>query len=188
MTIEREFNDAPGHDYIPAGEALYKGWNGDGEKNHKVYDVNYEEGIFVGYRWYEKKNIAPLYAFGHGLSYASCEYSDLAVSKEKFRDSDVLTVRFTLKNTGKRQGLETAQLYVQDVESSVPRPVKELKGLQKVELKPGQSKTVAITLSKDDFSFWNPGTKDWFAEKGKFVIHVGSSSADIRLTKEVELR
>lgn len=188
MTIEREFNDAPGHNYIPAGEPLYTGWNEDGEKNHKVYDVSYDEGIFVGYRWYEKKNITPLYPFGHGISYTSFEYSDLVVSKEKFPDSDELTVQFTLKNVGERQGLETAQLYVQDAESSVPRPAKELKGFQKVDLKPGESKTVTMRLRKEDFSFWNPATKDWFAEKGKFVIHVGPSSANIKLTKEVELQ
>lgn len=188
MTIEREFADAPGHNYIPAGEALYRGWNGDGEKNHRVYDVNYQEGVFVGYRWYATKNIAPLYPFGHGISYTTFEYTNLTVSKEKFRESDVLTVQLRVKNTGKEVGLETVQLYVQDVESSVPRPVKELKGFKKVELKPGQSKTVAIALRKADFSFWNPATKDWFAEKGRFVLHIGSSSDDIRLTKEVELK
>jgi beta-glucosidase len=188
MTIEREFSDAPGHDYLPDGESLYTGWNGDGEKNHPVYNVRYNEGVFVGYRWYEKNKIEPLYHFGHGISYTSFEYSDLDVSKTKFHESDVITVSFKVKNTGKRQGLETAQLYIQDVESTVPRPLKELKGFLKVDVKPGQSKTVTMKLHKENFSFWNPATQGWFVEKGKFVIHVGTSSADIRLRKEIELQ
>ncbi len=187
ITIEREFKDSPGYGYIPEGETLYTGWHNEEEKAHPVYDVHYKEGIFVSYRWYEKKNIEPLYPFGHGLSYTTFEYSDLKVSKEKFIESDVITVSFTVKNVWKNKGLETAQLYVQDVECSVPRPVKELKGFQKVDLEPGQSRTVVICLDKRHFSFWNPQTKCWFAEKGKFIIYIGSSSRYIRLKKEIEL-
>lgn len=187
MTIEREFKDSPGYGYIPEGETLYTGWHNEEEKAHPVYDVHYNEGIFVGYRWYEKKNVEPLYPFGHGLSYTTFEYSDLKVSEEKFDEGDVVTVSLTVKNVGKNKGLEIVQLYVQDVECSVPRPVKELKGFQKVDLEPGQSKTVVISLDKKHFSFWNPETRGWFAEKGKFVIRVGSSSRDIRLKKEIEL-
>jgi beta-glucosidase len=187
MTIEREFKDSPGHGYLPEGEKLYSGWNDTEEKAHPVYDVHYNEGIFVGYRWYEHKDVQPLYPFGHGLSYTAFDYSGIATSKGKFSEDDVITVSCTVKNAGKRKGSETVQLYVQDVESSVPRPVKELKGFQKVELDPGQSTTVQLRLDKKDFSFWNPETKDWYAEKGKFIIHIGSSSKDIRLKKEVEL-
>jgi beta-glucosidase len=158
------------------------------EKDHPVYDVYYTEGIFSGYRWYEKKNIEPLYPFGFGLSYTNFEYSDLTVSKELFTENDVLNVRFKVKNVGKSNGAETAQLYIQDVESSVPRPVKELKGFAKVELASGQSATVTLELSKKDFSFWNPETKGWFAEKGAFIIKVGSSSRDIKLQKQVVLK
>jgi len=96
-------------------------------------------------------------------------------------------ISFTVKNIGKIQGAETAQLYVQDIESTVPRPIKELKGFKKVDLKPGQSKAVVIELKKKDFSFWNPETKDWFFEKGTFIIHVGGSSKDIRLHKQIDL-
>jgi beta-glucosidase len=187
MTIEREFKDSPAFGYVPEGESLYTGWRDAEEKVHPVYDVHYNEGVFVGYRWYEKKNIMPLYSFGHGLSYTAFEYIGLKISKEKFHQTDEIIVTFTVKNTGRRQGLETAQLYVQDIESSVPRPLKELKGFKKVSLKPGESKNVSLKLHKADFSFWNPETKGWFAEKGKFVIHVGSSSSDIRLQKEIEL-
>jgi beta-glucosidase len=187
ITIEKEFEDSPGFGYLPQGESLYSGWNDKEEKTHPVYDIRYNEGIFVGYRWYEHKNIRPLYPFGHGLSYTSFEYSNITVSHEKFHEDDVLTVACTVKNVGTRKGSETVQLYIQDEEASVPRPVKELKGFQKVELDPGQSREIQLQLNRDDFAFWNPQTRDWYAEKGKFIIHIGASSRDIRLRKQVEL-
>jgi beta-glucosidase len=188
ITIEKEFKDSPGFGYVPKGEDLYTGWSDKEERAHPVFDINYTEGIFVGYRWYEKKNIEPLYPFGHGLSYAQFEYTNIRVSKEVFGENDQITVSFKIKNIGKGQGLETAQVYVQDDDCSVPRPVKELKGFRKVDLKQGQSKTVSLTFDKKDFSFWNPQTKDWFAEKGRFTLLIGSSSKDVRLTKSVELK
>jgi beta-glucosidase len=149
--------------------------------------VHYDEGVFVGYRWYEHKKIKPLYPFGFGLSYTEFEYTDLKVSSEKFRENDSVIVSFNVKNIGKIEGMEVAQVYVQDVESSVPRPGKELKGFGRIKLEPGDNKRIQIKLNKKDFSFWNPKTKDWFAEKGKFIIQVGSSSQDIKLIKEIEL-
>ena len=113
--------------------------------------MNYKEGIFVGYRWYEHKKIEPLYPFGYGLSYTTFDYADLKVSPEKFNESNEVTVNFDIKNTGVVEGMETAQLYVQDMESSLPRPLKELKGFKKINLKPGESSTVEIKLSKKDF-------------------------------------
>ena len=187
ITIEREFKDSPAYGYIPEHESLYRNWSDKKEKDHSVYDVRYSEGIFVGYRWYEKKNVEALYPFGHGLSYTSFEYSDLTIANNKFRENGVVNVRFTVKNVGMKTGLETAQLYIQDVESTVPRPVKELKGFKKVELEPGQSKTVVIELNKKDLSFWNPESKGWFFEKGTFIIHIGASSKDIRIQKQMEL-
>lgn len=187
ITLEKEFKDSPGYGYIPAGEELYADWNGNKEKGHPVYDVRYSEGIFVGYRWYEKKNIQTLYPFGYGLSYTTFEYSDLVLSNDEFQENGIVKVSFAVKNIGMKTGAEIAQLYIQDVESTVPRPVKELKGFQKVDLQPGESKTIVIELNKKDFSFWNPDTKDWFFEKGAFIIHVGASSKDIRLRKQLEL-
>ncbi len=187
VTIEKEFKDSPGFGYIPEGEKLYTGWSGDAENMHKVFNIYYTEGVFVGYRWYDSRNIEPLFPFGYGLSYTTFEYSNLNVSNEKFNDDDTLIVNFTIKNTGNVEGKEIAQLYIHDVKSSVPRPVKELKGFKKIDLKPGESKIIAIKLDKKDFSFWNPATKGWFAEKGKFLLNVGSSSRDIELQKEVEL-
>jgi beta-glucosidase len=185
ITIEKEFKDSPGFGYIPAGEALYTSWNGNKEKAHAVYDVNYKEGVFVGYRWYESKNIEPLYHFGYGLSYTTFEYSNLKVSKKTMTENDIVKVSFTVKNTGTKKGMETAQVYIEEVESSVPRPVKELKAFKKVELKKGETSTIQIELNKQAFAFWNPKTKDWYVDKGKFVIHIGSASNDIRLSKEI---
>jgi beta-glucosidase len=188
ITIEREFNDSPGKGYLPAGEQLYSDWPGQKEMDYPVWDLKYGEGIFVGYRWYEAKNIDPLFPFGHGLSYTAFTYDNLKVTFQKPNAADSVAVSFTIRNDGRREGSETAQLYVQDVESSVPRPVKELKAFQKVDLKPGETRTITLNLDTKAFSFWNPGTKAWFVEKGKFIIHVGSSSADIRLKEEIEIQ
>jgi beta-glucosidase len=187
ITIEKDFKDSPGYGYIPEGESLYTGWGDGKEKEHPVFDINYKEGIFIGYRWYEMKKIEPLYPFGYGLSYTSFEYSNLTASKEQFSENDTITISFSLKNAGQTKGAEIAQLYVEDLQSSVPRPIKELKGFKKVEIEPGESVTVVLRLTKQDFSFWNPQTKGWYAEKGAFIIHIGSSSKDIRLKKEIEL-
>ena len=187
ITIEKEFKDSPGYGYIPEGESLHAPSNGNAERRHKIYNVYYTEGIFEGYRWYDSRNIEPLFPFGYGLSYTTFKYSELKVSKEKFNENDSLIVSFTIRNTGNVEGKEIAQLYIHDVKAAVPRPVKELKGFKKIDLKPGESKTIQITLNKKDFSYWNPSTKGWFAEKGKFILNVGSSSKDIKLQKEVEL-
>jgi beta-glucosidase len=187
ITIEREFTDSPGYGYLPDNEQLYSGWHGEEEKTHQVYDIIYKEGIFVGYRWYEHQKITPLYPFGHGLSYTTFEYDNLHVSPEIFKAGDTVNVTFTVKNTGPIRGSEVAQLYIQDVKCSVPRPVQELKGFKKVDLDPGQSITIQLNIDKKDLSFWNPETKGWFAEKGKFIIHIGSSSTEIRLKQEIEL-
>jgi len=187
ITIEKEFKDSPGYGYIPKGETLYQGWNEKEEKEHPIYDVRYDEGVFIGYRWYEKKSIEPLYPFGFGLSYTTFKYSNLSIETDMFSKQGKVKVRLTVKNVGNRKGLETAQLYIQDIESTVPRPVKELKGFKKVNLEPGQSRTVVIELTKKDFSFWNPETKDWFFEKGAFIVQVGSSSKEIKVQKHIVL-
>lgn len=186
ITIEKDFKDSPGYGYT-LGEALYDDWNSEGERDHPVYNVEYDEGVFVGYRWYESKNIEPLYRFGHGLSYTTFEYSELNISKEQFKEDDEILISVLIKNSGNMQGSEIVQLYIEDAESSVERPEKELKGFKKIQLKPGESKKAEFIIDKKDFSFWNPNTKDWFAEKGQFIIHIGASSADIKLSKEITL-
>lgn len=187
ITIEKEFIDSPGYGYLPKGETLYQGWNEKEEKEHSIYYVRYDEGVFIGYRWYEKNNIEPLYPFGYGLSYTAFKYGNLKIKTEKFPKKGKVKVSFTVKNVGKRKGLETVQLYIQDEECTIPRPIKELKGFVKVDLKPGQCRKVIIELKKKDFSFWNPKIKDWFFEKGSFIVQIGSSSKDIRIRKQIEL-
>jgi len=148
-------------------------------------DVQYREGIFVGYRYYDHKQIEPLFPFGHGLSYTTFEYSDIKLSSNAINADDELTVSVRVTNTGKVEGKEVVQLYVTDKESSLIRPVKELKGFEKVSLKPGESKNVMFKLNKRAFAFYSEAAHDWLVEEGDFIISVGSSSRDIRLTDEV---
>jgi len=188
ITIEKDFSDSPGFGYIPEGEKLYSGNNDDEEARRDMYDIKYDEGIFVGYRWYEKKNIQPLYSFGHGLSYTDFEYSNLYIEASSLSDEIVAKVRFKIKNIGKNASKETAQLYISDPECSADRPIKELKGFAKVELNPNETKVVEIKLTKADFSFFDEKHSKWTAESGEFKILIGSSSIDIHLEKVIDLK
>ena len=145
--------------------------------------VRYGEGIFVGYRYYDKRDIEPLFPFGFGLSYTTFAYGAIEAPKE-FKQGEDVAVSFSVKNTGKAKGKEVVQLYVHDVASSVARPVRELKGFRKIELAPGESTRVSFTLGVRAFSFYDPHKGEWIAEPGAFEIQVGSSSRDIR-TKTV---
>ena len=147
--------------------------------------VEYREGIFVGYRYYDKKKMDVLFPFGHGLSYTTFEYSNLIVDKEKLKDTDTLRVTVDVTNTGTMAGKEVVQLYVADKESTVIRPVKELRDFAKVELKPGETKTVTFTLDKRAFAYYSVKIHDWHVETGEFDILIGKSSRDIVLTKTV---
>jgi beta-glucosidase len=187
ITIEKQFKDSPGYPYIPKGEKLYANWDDDLDLNHPVNNITYKESVFVGYRWYEFKNIEPLYHFGFGLSFTTFKYGNLKVSKRSIIKGDKLKAEFTIKNSGKVAGSEVAQLYVQSVEASVPRPVKELKGFKKIFLEPGESKKVSLTLNEKDFAFWDINKHDWSAEPGDFNILVGASSNDIRLSGKIKL-
>ncbi len=149
--------------------------------------VEYRESIYIGYRYYEKAGKAVRYPFGHGLSYTSFEYSDLTLDKSTMDENDTLTVRFTVKNTGNVAGAEIAQLYVADKESTIYRPVKELKGFKKVYLEAGEEKAITLTLEKRAFAFFNVLANDWCVESGAFDILVGASSADIRLCGTVNV-
>ncbi|MBN1384742.1 MAG: glycoside hydrolase family 3 C-terminal domain-containing protein [Elusimicrobia bacterium] len=153
----------------------YANYPGSGGK------VHYNEDIFVGYRHYDTRNVEPLFPFGHGLSYTEFEYSNLEISPEEIKKGGTVTVSLDVENIGKREGKEVVQLYVQDVESSVERPVKELKGFRKINLKPGEKKKVRFELKEDALSFYDPAKKSWVAEPGGFKILIGSSSRDIRL-------
>ena len=149
--------------------------------------VIYGERMFVGYRYFDKLNIEPLFPFGHGLSYTEFGYSNLKLSSTDITDKDQLQVSLTVTNTGKVKGKEVIQLYVADKESSVQRPVKELKAFDKIELAPGESKEVSFTLSVRDFSYYSKVYDRWLAESGEFDILIGSSSRDIRLKGSLNL-
>lgn len=159
----------------------YLNFPGDGRK------VEYREGIFVGYRYYDKKEMDVLFPFGHGLSYTEFAYSDLKIDKDRFTDEESCKVSVTITNTGDRFGKEAVQLYVQDVESTVPRPVKELKGFEKVALDPGESKTVTFELGKRAWAYYDVEGHDWYTEEGDFRILIGASSRDIRLSETVHV-
>jgi beta-glucosidase len=152
---------------------------GEGDK------VEYKEGIFVGYRYYDTKKIEPMFPFGYGLSYTTFEYSNLSFSQKEIQDTDTVTVSVNVKNTGDRAGKEIVQLYVKDVESTVNRPEKELKGFEKVDLQPGEEKTVTFTLHKRAFAYYNVDLKDWHVETGEFEILVGKSSQEITLKDSI---
>ena len=147
--------------------------------------VEYREGIFVGYRYYDKKKMDVLFPFGYGLSYTAFDYSNLRVDKKKFKDTDTVTVTVDVTNTGKMAGKEVVQLYVADKESTVIRPEKELRDFAKVELMPGETKTVSFTLGKRAFAYYNTTIHDWHVETGEFAIQIGRSSRDIVLQETV---
>lgn len=150
--------------------------------------VEYREGIYVGYRYYDKANVDVRFPFGYGLSYTTFEYSDLALSAGSIKDTDTLTVSFQVKNTGGVDGAEIAQVYVADVDSTIYRAPKELKGFRKIFLKAGEEKTVSVTLDKRAFAYYNVALGDWHVESGEFKILVGASSRDIRLEGSVEVQ
>lgn len=157
----------------------YLNFPGEGDK------VQYNEGIFVGYRYYDYKNTEPLFPFGHGLSYTAFEYSDFKLSHSEINDGKLLTAEVIVRNIGSRAGKEIVQLYVSGRKSSVIRPLKELKGFEKVELKPGEAKKVMFRLDSRAFSYYCEEIGDWYAESGEYEIMVGASSADIRLKDSV---
>jgi beta-glucosidase len=142
--------------------------------------VRYGEGIFVGYRYYDTKKLAPLFPFGHGLSYTSFQYSNFRLSRKSIDPDQTLTVKVDVTNTGKVSGKEVVQLYVRDVNSTFARPEKELKAFTKVDLKPKQKKNVTFTLDREAFWYFDTLTNTWGTEAGDFEVLVGGSSRDIR--------
>lgn len=149
--------------------------------------VHYGEGIFVGYRYYEKKQVEPLFPFGFGLSYTTFGYSNLRLSADSLHPNDELQVSVDITNTGVRAGQEVVQLYVRDEDTPVLRPEKELKAFGKVALQPGETRTVTLTLDREAFAYFNDGLRCWVAEAGDFALLVGASSQDIRASASVTL-
>jgi beta-glucosidase len=143
-------------------------------------EVKYNEGILVGYRWHDTRKIKPLFSFGHGLSYTTFEYGKVSADKKEMTAEDTITFTVNVRNTGNREGAEVVQLYIGDVKSSLPRPVKELKGFEKIRLAAGEEKTVTFTIDKEALSYFDAGKHEWVAEPGDFEAIIGASSTDIR--------
>ena len=165
--------------YKLADNPSYLNFPGDGQT------VAYKEGVFVGYRYYDTKEMPVRYPFGYGLSYTTFEYSDLQLSADRIKDTDTLKVTLKVKNTGDRAGKEIVQLYVADKTGAACRPVKELKNFVKVELQPQEEKTVEMELDKRSFAWYNTQIHDWYAASGEYEILAAASSRDIRLKKTV---
>ena len=177
VTIEKDFSENP------VSASYYENVPRMRGQNNPYSRVEYREGLFVGYRGYEKAGIEPMFPFGYGLSYTSFEYSDIRVKK----DAEAVVVTFDVTNVGKVAGAEVTQLYVTDEECSLIRPLKELKGFEKVFLNPGETKSVSIMLDEEAFRFYDPYEHDFVVEPGTFTISVGASSADIRLVTSIEV-
>lgn len=173
-SFERELKEAPAFNHYY-----------DEDKN---LAVTYGEGLLVGYRHFDKSDVKPRFPFGFGLSYTQFAISQAKTDKPAYGLNDRVNVQFTVKNTGKLDGAEVAQIYVTDKVSSLPRPIKELKGFEKVFLKAGESKSVNITLNKDAFSFYNPKTHAWEVEAGDFEILIGNASNNIQQTLAITLQ
>jgi beta-glucosidase len=150
--------------------------------------VEYAEGIYVGYRYFDKKNVEPLFPFGYGLSYTKFEYSGLKISPDEASPGEPVKVSVQVRNSGSRTGAEVVELYLHDGHSSVDRPVQELKGFARASLAPGESKEVQFTLDRSALAFYSTAKKDWVAEPGTFDVLVGSSSRDIRLKSSFVLK
>ena len=157
----------------------YPGGNGN---------VHYGEGIFIGYRYYDAKQMPVLFPFGYGLSYTSFSYSNLKVSAQTFKDVDGVEVSVDVTNTGELAGKEVVQVYIHDHKSELVRPPKELKGFAKVDLQPGETKTVSIPLDFRAFAYYHPGYEQWITEDGEFDILVGASASAIRQSQTVKLQ
>lgn len=150
--------------------------------------VEYKEGIYVGYRWADKMQVKPLFAFGHGLSYTDFSYGGAKCSKSVVRSGADVQVSVDVTNIGQVAGKEVVQLYIGDDESSVERPVRELKGFRKVALEPGETRTVNFTVTPDMLKFYDTASGSWVLESGSFTVYIGSSSTDIRTTARFEVR
>jgi beta-glucosidase len=171
VTFPKQWPDSPAYGNYP------------GERLH----VAYAEGIYVGYRGFDKRDVEPLFPFGHGLSYTKFDYSGLKIMPAKVPAGKLVVVTMQVRNSGSRAGAEIVQLYVHDVKASVDRPLKELKGFQRVTLNSGEERKVSFTLDKAAMSFFSTAKDDWVAESGAFEVWIGASSRDIRLKGAFEL-
>lgn len=176
FSYPKKLEDCPAHYY---GNMSYPG---------DSISQEYKEDILVGYRWYDTKKVEPLFPFGYGMSYTSFDYGKLQASRKSISENDTLQISLTVKNSGRVDGKEIVQLYIGDEKCSVLRPVKELKGFAKVELKAGEEKQISFYIDADDLKFYDDKRNEWVIEPGKFKAYVGASSADIRGVVEFEYK
>ena len=186
MTIEKNFKDSPAYGYLPKDATLYK--TCVNERLIQMYDIKYNEGVLVGYRWYDTKDIAPLYPFGFGLSYTTFEISKPRISSKVVTAGKPVICSVTVKNTGNRSGAEVIQLYTGEKNATVLRPVKELKGFRKVMLNPGEVKTVEFEISAKALAYWDDVKHDWNANPGPYNLFIGNSSRAISQTILLEMK
>ena len=158
----------------------YPGTPSKDKFGNEIFDMPYNEGIYVGYRFIDKNKLKPTFPFGHGLSYTTFKYGKATVDKASAKKGETFTITVPVTNTGSREGKETVELYISDLKSSVDRPVKELKGFSKVSLLPGETKDVKFTINEADLSFFDADKHEWVCEPGDFEALIGASSADIR--------
>lgn len=184
FTIEKGFKDSPAFDYnkMKDGKYYWGGGKGIEKKYSDMFgnlELSYKEGIYIGYRWYDKKNIQPQFPFGFGLSYTTFKVSGMKASSANFLKDKPVEISFTITNTGNMAGAQTVQLYIHPVNAAIDRPNKELKGFKKVYLQVGQSKVVTIPITLQDIAFWNEKTHQWTITPGNYSIEIGTSSNDI---------
>jgi beta-glucosidase len=178
VSFERSWDENPVHDsYYPAPHA-------PGQTPH----VFYKEGVFLGYRYYTTYDKKPLFPFGFGLSYTTFSFSHLGVSPEQASADSPITVSFDVTNTGQRAGATVAQVYVGDPSAKVKRPVKELKGFEKVRLSPGETRHITVSLDRRSLAWWSDRKNDWEVDPGKFVVFVGDSSENTPLTRDFQVK
>jgi beta-glucosidase len=175
VSLPRRYEDNPAYGHYP-GENL---------------QVEYAEGIYVGYRYYDTKKVDPAFPFGHGLSYTTFEYDNMGATPRLTSNGSKpilgVVVDVSVQNTGTRAGAEVVQFYVKESKPKIDRPAHELKGFQRVELQPGETKWVHFRLDRSAFSYWDPATKSWTTDPGEYEIQAGSSSRDIRQKKVVNI-
>lgn len=157
------------------------------QREDGIFDEKYNESIFVGYHWTDKQKIRPLFPFGHGLSYTTFAYGKATVNKKVMKIDEQIVITVPITNTGKRIGSEIVQLYISDLKSSLPRPVKELKGFSKIQLAPGETQEVTFLIDKQALSFFNDSRHEWVAEPGKFEAQIAASATDIKSKVTFEL-
>mgnify|MGYP001026094746 CR=1 FL=1 len=183
MTFPASLKDVGAHNF---GEIAYPGVARNDGSN--ILDETYSEGIYVGYRWADKKKTAPIFPFGHGLSYTTFDYGKITADRKDMTADDTITFTIPVTNTGSVAGQEIVQLYITDPKCTVDRPVKELKGFAKVSLAPGETKDVKISVDKSALSYFDADTHAWVAEPGEFRAHAAASAGDIRSTAKFTLK